>query len=142
MIKLKYTKETLLIATLLFTACGGGGSSSLADTNNTKNSNSVDIENQKPIVDAGEDRKAQINVPITVWGSANDPDGTISSYEWKKGEDVLSSGAMLSYTPTILGTDIITLTVMDNDGAIASDSIKIEIVNEEVEDRYNNPLPF
>ncbi len=143
MIKLKYTKETLLIATLIFTACGsGGGSSNLTDTNNTNNSNPITIENQKPIVDAGEDRKAQINVPITIWGSANDPDGTISSYEWKKGEDVLSNSAMLSYTPTILGTDKIILTVMDNDGAIASDTINIEIVDEEVEDTYNNPLPF
>ena len=141
MIKLKYTKETLLIATLLFTACGGGGSSS-TDTNNTNDVNPINIENQKPTVDAGEDRKAQINVPITIWGTANDIDGVISSYEWKKGKDILSSTAMLSYTPTILGTDKITLTVMDNDGAVASDSINIEVINQEVKDTYNNPLPF
>jgi len=137
MIILKLTKGLLITATILFfTACGGGNSSSLTDNNSSKQ------ENIKPTVDAGEDRKAQINMPITVWGSAKDPDGVISSYEWKRGEEVLSTTAKLSYTPTILGTDKIILTVMDNDGAIASDSLNIEVVTEKVEDTYNNPLPF
>jgi len=133
MIRLKLTKGLLFTATLLlFIACGGGSSSTISSTQ----------ENIKPIVDAGEDRKAQINMPITVWGSAEDSDGVISSYEWKRGEEVLSTTAKLSYTPTILGTDKIILTVMDNDGATASDSLNIEVVTEKVEDRYNNPLPF
>jgi len=136
MIRLKLTKELLFTTVLLFTACGGGSNNTIIDNNS-----SIE-ENIKPRVDAGEDRKAQINTPIIVWGSAEDPDGVISSYEWKKGGEILSTTAKLSYTPTILGIDKIILTVMDNEGATASDSLNIEIVTQEVEDRYNEPLPF
>jgi hypothetical protein len=31
---------------------------------------------------------------------------------------------------------------MDNDGAVASDSININVVEYEVKDTYNDPLPF
>jgi hypothetical protein len=138
--RLKYQKKLIFLLTLFLTACGGGGGSNLSDNNDLNSS--ITEENQKPRVYAGEDRKAQINVSLTIWGSAIDPDGVISSYEWKKGDEVLSSTAIVSYIPTQLGTDKLTLTVMDNDGAVASDSININVVEYEVKDTYNDPLPF
>lgn len=142
MSKSKITKSILLGATLILTACGGGGGSSTTSPASNLSPNSNSGPNKAPIVEAGGDRKAQIDVPVLIWGSASDPDGTISSYEWKKGEDVLGTTAKLTYTPTKLGTDKLTLTVMDDDGATASDSMNLEIVTEEVEDTNNRPLPF
>ena len=136
--KMKLIKQIIISGTLLFTACGGGGSGN-SGQNLSDNQN---VENKKPIVYAGEDKKATINTPILIWGSAKDVDGAISSLEWKKGDEVLSTTETLHYTPTKLGIDILTLTAMDNDGATASDSIKIEVVDYKVEDRYDEPLPF
>ncbi len=136
MLKSKVTKSLFLTVGLLLTGCGGGGSST--DNNGTNNLIS-EGENRLPIVDAGYDRKVQINTTITIYGSAKDIDGVISSYEWKKGKEVLGTTKELTYTPTILGKDILTLTAIDNDGGVASDSIELEIVSEVV---YEDPLPF
>ena len=136
---LKITKPLLLSISLLFTACGGGSSS---DTS----SNLIAEEegqNKLPIVNAGRDGKVQINTTITIYGNARDIDGSISSYEWTKGTEVLGTTLNLTYTPTVLGTDTLTLTVIDNDGAIISDSLKLEVVAEEVPVYDNSdPLPF
>ena len=142
MLNLKVTKPLLLTAGLLFTACGGSSSS---DNNNTESNLVTNEEGQNkiPTVNAGDDGKVQINTTITIWGSARDIDGTISSYEWTKGEEVLGTELKLIYTPTVLGTDILTLTVIDNDGANVSDSLILEVVAEEVPIYDNSdPLPF
>jgi hypothetical protein len=142
MSKSKITKSLLIGATLILTACGGGGSSSATSSNsNSSNFNSNSEVNEAPTVNAGDDRKAQIDVPVLIWGSASDIDGTISSYEWKKGEEVLGTTAKLTYIPTKLGIDKLTLTAVDDDGVSASDSINIEVVTEAVEDTYNRDLP-
>jgi len=140
MLNLKVTKPLLITIGLIFTACGSGGSGSSSDTNNTTNSNLI-IEgiNQLPIVDIGYDRKVQINSTIKLYGNADDKDGVISSYEWTKGENTLGTTKNIEYIPTILGVDIIKLTVIDNDGGVASDTIKLDIVSETI---YEDPLPF
>ncbi len=87
-----------------------------------------------PIANAGPDQS--ITLPtnsVTLNGSANDPDGTIVSYQWSK---VSGGGATLvnANTPTLTvngmgaGTYIFQLTVTDNDGNIASDDARV-IVN-------------
>ena len=140
--KLKLIRDIVISGTLIFTACGGGGGNSDKNISDNQSFDNQNVINKKPIVYAGEDKKATINVPILIWGSANDSDGAISSLEWKKGDKVLSTTETLSYTPTELGIDILTLTATDDDGATASDSIKIEVVEYKVEDRYDEPLPF
>jgi hypothetical protein len=120
-----------LCLALLITACGGGGSS---------NSSSTATTNKTPTVNAGWDRKAQINVPIIIWGSASDSDGIISNYEWTKGGEVLGTTEELSYTPTKLGIDTLTLKVVDDDGLSASDSLNLEVIADAVP--IEDPLPF
>jgi len=141
MLNLKVTKPLLITIGLLFTACGGGGGSA-SDTNITNNSNSnliAEGKNQLPIVNLGDDRKVQINTTVKVYGNAEDRDGVISSYEWTKGEEVLGTTKNIEYIPTKLGVDTIKLTVIDNDGGVASDTIKLEVISEAI---YENPLPF
>ena len=139
MSKSKMTKSLIVSATLLLTACGSS-SSSTSSSNLTPDSSSG--VNKAPIVDAGEDRKAQVNTSVLIWGSASDSDGQISLYEWKKGDNILGTTADLRYTPTKLGTEILTFRVVDNDGVSASDTLNLEVITEVVEDRYNRPLPF
>ena len=133
MLKCKFSKSMLIAITILLTACGGGGS-------NSTTSNMVsDGSNILPSVDAGYDRRVQINTSIKLYGTATDSDGVISSYEWKKGNEILGNTKEITYTPTKLGIDTITLTVIDNDGGVASDTIKLTVVKEAV---YEDPLPF
>jgi len=137
MLKLKVTKPLLITIGLLFTACGGGGSGS--DTNSSNSNLIAEGRNQLPIVDAGYDRKVQINSTVKLYGNAEDRDGVISSYEWTKGEEVLGTTKNIEYIPTKLGVDTIKLTVIDNDGGVANDSVKLEVVSYAV---YEDPLPF
>jgi hypothetical protein len=62
---------------------------------------------------------------VTLSGSGNDGDGTITSYQWKEGATLLANTAAFTYTPTTVGTHTLTLTVTDDDGATASDSITV-----------------
>ena len=142
MSKSKITKIVLLSATLLLNACGGGGSSTPASEGSSSSTSSEPDSaiNQAPIVNAGADKQAQINEPITIWGGASDLDGTISSYEWTKNGEVLGTEKTLIYTPTELGTEELTLTAVDDDGESASDSMSLEVITESVE--REDPLPF
>jgi len=129
------------LAILLLSGCGSNSNSktnhkSTGDTT-TQSSETVEVStpntevvNQKPIVNAGTDKTVTVNETITITGTATDSDGTIVSYEWTKGSDVLGTEASLSYTPTVVGTDKLTLTVTDDDGATASDSVNIVVVEE------------
>jgi hypothetical protein len=80
-----------------------------------------------PSANAGADTTILVNQTITLTGIGTDADGTIVSYEWKKGSEVLGASATLEYIPTEVGTDTLTLTVMDDDGASNSDSVEITV---------------
>lgn len=81
--------------------------------------------NKAPIVNAGKDKTVQINETVTITGTASDSDGTIVSYEWKKGNSVLATTLSFSYRPTVVGRDLLTLTVVDNDGDSSSDTMTV-----------------
>jgi len=83
--------------------------------------------NISPTADAGEDKTVQVNKTITLTGSGSDSDGTIVSYEWKNGTTVLATTATFDYTPSVVGTNTLTLTVTDNDGATSSDTIQVVV---------------
>lgn len=134
--KYKFSKLILISTTIILTACGGGGG---GDNNSTKSNLTSDASNMLPVVNVGYDRKVQINTTIKLYGIATDSDGVISSYEWKKGNEILGNTKEITYTPTKLGIDTITLTVIDNDGGVASDTIRLTVVKEAI---YENPLPF
>ena len=87
----------------------------------------VEAENKVPLVNAGSDRTTEINKAITITGTASDTDGSIISYEWKKDSIVLATTPSFSYLPTIIGTDVLVLSVTDNDGAISNDSMSVVV---------------
>lgn len=83
--------------------------------------------NSIPSVSAGEDKTVEVNQSITITGTASDIDGTIASYEWKKGASLLATTASFDYTPTVVGVDTLTLSVTDDDGDSASDSMIVKV---------------
>jgi parallel beta-helix repeat protein len=94
------------------------------------------VANISPTVSLGED--ITITLPVnftTLTGIANDPDGTIVSYQWEQISG--PSGATIN-TPLAAETNITTLlpgvyrfrlTVTDDDGATDSDEIEITVRN-------------
>jgi len=88
--------------------------------------------NQSPVADAGPDQTVSDHdgtgsETVTLDGTAStDPDGTITSYEWREGETVVGTGA----TPSVafgVGAHTVTLTVTDDDLATASDDVLITV---------------
>jgi len=84
-------------------------------------------ENEAPTANAGPDKTVQVNIAIAITGSGTDGDGTIASYKWEKGGAVINNSASFNYTPTTVGTDILTLTVTDDDGATATDTMEVVV---------------
>ncbi len=125
--------KMLLLASMviLFTACGGGSSSpvdTIPITPDTPTSNNI-----LPTANAGLDKSIEVYQVVAITGIGTDTDGTIVSYEWKKDTTVLATTASFNYILTAVGTDTLTLTVMDDDGGTASDSMNI-IVTETAPD--------
>jgi hypothetical protein len=84
---------------------------------------------------------------VTLNGGASlDPDGgVIVAYEWKEGVIVLGTGVSLT-TSLSVGVHTITLTVTDDEGAMASDTVQItvnapplEVFNDSFEDGSLSP---
>ena len=63
----------------------------------------IALENSIPSVNAGEDVTVTVNESITITGTASDSDGTISTIEWKKGDEVLATTLIFTYIPTKVG---------------------------------------
>jgi hypothetical protein len=90
--------------------------------------------NQYPTANAGTDQT--ISLPtnqVTLSGSGNDPDGTISSYAWTKitGPSSFSitnaSSASTTVTGLVQGVYEFRLTVTDNNGATGTDVVQITV---------------
>lgn len=112
----------------------------VTDNSNFTGSDSVTITvnavaNQLPVANAGANQT--ITSPansVTLDGSASsDPDGTISSYTWSKvsgpSQGTITNAGSASTTVTSLaqGTYIFKLTVKDNGGSSASDSVTVTV---------------
>lgn len=90
--------------------------------------------NQNPIASAGQDQI--IVLPIntgTLSGAGSDPDGTVASYAWTQtaGPAVTLSNqntAILSLADLLEGTYEFQLTVTDNDGAVGSDLVTVNVL--------------
>ena len=85
--------------------------------------------NTPPTVDAGPDKTVQVNNTVTISGTANDSDGEIVKYEWKKQSNgqVLSTKASFDFTPTGTRNKTLVFTVTDNEGATASDMMVLTV---------------
>ncbi len=92
------------------------------------------LANQAPVADAGADQTVTDNdadgvETVTLDGSASsDPGGgTIVTYDWSEGATPLGSGQTL--TPSLaIGSHVITLTVTDEAGVSASDSLTVTVL--------------
>ena len=84
--------------------------------------------NLPPVVDLGPDKHIFAGQNTTLHAAATDADGVIDYYIWKKNGVVVAEGPYLpNFTTDNLaaGTHTYTVTVRDNDGAEATDSIDI-----------------
>jgi len=92
------------------------------------------VDNILPIANAGEDQTMVLGGKIDLDASkSRDSDGEIISYKWNYNEwhSRSSSSPELSFTPSIdaIGTYIFTLTVRDNDGSTATDTITVTVID-------------
>jgi hypothetical protein len=87
--------------------------------------------NIPPIADAGPDKTVQVNNTITISGSGSDSDGSIVAYQWIKQStgQVLANTATFDFTPTGTRTKTLVLTVTDDDGATASDTMILTVTD-------------
>lgn len=122
-----YTPTEVGTDTLTLTVIDDDGSSA-GDTMKVTVTEEVFTPNQAPTANAGGNKVTQVNNSITIIGSGTDSDGTISSYTWTKGPTVLANTAQFNYTPTQIGTDTLTLTVTDNDGDTAIDTMDVQVI--------------
>ena len=79
--------------------------------------------NQAPTVDAGPDATIWEGESYTPSPTANDTDGTIVSTVWKEGDTVIT----FPKSDFSAGKHILTVTVTDNEGATASDSLTLRV---------------
>ena len=114
----------------------------VTDDDGASASDDVDITvvpapvNKPPVADAGEDQTATSGDTVYLVGAeSSDPDGLIASYAWTQtaGPNVVLHGAdtmHASFTaPTVAADTVLTfrLTVADDDGASASDDVRVTV---------------
>jgi sugar lactone lactonase YvrE len=125
-------KHTLAYAGLAFlTACGGGGNGESSSNNTSAIANTLPSATaQSHIIDE------DVNLALILSGT--DSDGSIASYAvttQPANGSLTGTGANLVYTPNLNfnGSDSLTFTVTDNDGA-ASNAVSIDITINPVSD--------
>lgn len=86
--------------------------------------------NQPPRAEAGSDRTVEAGVETIFDASpSEDPDGTIVSYFWDFGDGTTATGKTVTHSFTTVGIFTVTLTVKDDDGAIAIDQLRVTVVD-------------
>lgn len=93
--------------------------------------------NQPPIANAGNNQSVNEGATVVLAGSGTDPDGTISSYAWTQiaGPNVSlanANSATASFVAPQVTADIVLsfrLTVTDNQGATANDTVNVTVRN-------------
>lgn len=80
--------------------------------------------NQLPVADASADIHG---FELTADGGASaDPDGNIASWAWNFGDGTTGTGQQTTHTYAAPGTYTVTLTVTDDEGATAQDTVQVE----------------
>lgn len=87
--------------------------------------------NAPPVADAGPDQVIEATGPLTTVsldGSASDdPDGDALSFVWKDGSDTVIGNTAVVAVEQRVGTALYTLTVTDEDGLAATDTVSITV---------------
>ncbi|MCJ8269327.1 MAG: VCBS repeat-containing protein, partial [Psychrosphaera sp.] len=132
--KSKFNLKPLSVVclSLLLSACGGGGGGGGGDSSTPP---PLPSQNQAPLANAGNTQTVDEQTQVTLQGTGTDSDGTISSFSWSQtsGTTVTlnnATSATATFTAPALPqneTLVFSLTVTDNQGATASDSISITV---------------
>lgn len=90
-----------------------------------------DVANQPPTADAGQDLALSDNdgtgsETATLSGSGVDSDGVITGYQWSQGTTILGNTSSIT-TLLSVGVHTLTMTVTDNEGGTASDSVAVTV---------------
>ncbi len=126
---------SLLFTGLFLSACGGRdkNSNSAESTNNGGGNGGTATTNASPTANVGSVVNVTVNNSVHITGSGTDSDGEIVAYQWSEDGKVLGTSASLSYTATIEGKHVLTLTVTDNNNATGTDTLhftaKAPVVN-------------
>lgn len=90
--------------------------------------------NQPPVVNAGADQTITLPInSVVLSGSANDPDGTITTYAWSKisgpnaGTIITANAVSTNVTGLTQGVYRFRLQVTDNSGATAADTVQVTV---------------
>ena len=84
--------------------------------------------NRPPHVDAGDDRTISEGESVVLQASASDDDGSIARMEWKHEEQSLGTGSQITVENLPVGDHVYTIIATDNDGAVASDSVRVHVL--------------
>ena len=123
-----YTPTSVGTHTLALTVTDNDG----ATTTDTITIEVTPTPNIAPTANAGADQTTVVNTTITLTGSGTDSDGTIDSYSWSENGTEFATTATASYTPTSVGSHTLAITVTDNGGATATDSITVLVTTDVV----------
>jgi PKD repeat protein len=86
------------------------------------------VGNQPPVAVASADRvSGRAPLLVAFSSQSTDPDGTVTDYSWNFMDGTTSPEENPSHEFTVPGTYPVTLTVTDNEGKTASDSISITV---------------
>jgi PKD repeat protein len=89
------------------------------------------VTNAPPIASAGPDQTVNHAQAVLVDGSgSSDPESGLLSHIWSIGGVQVATGASASLDPLEVGVHTITLTVTDDHGATATDSMVVTVINE------------
>ncbi|MBE9553816.1 MAG: hypothetical protein IMF05_10175 [Proteobacteria bacterium] len=88
------------------------------------------VLNRAPTAEAGVDQTVNHVQAVTLDGSGSaDPEGGLLTYAWSIGGVEAATGANTSVGPFAVGTHTVTLTVTDDHGATATDSMIVTVTN-------------
>lgn len=98
------------------------------------------VTNNPPVINAGADQvvtlaKGTFAKAVTMAGTATDGDGTIATVQWKEGSRTLkttptngNNAQVLASSITLsAGTHTLTLRVVDDDGAVTTDTVTVRV---------------
>ena len=95
--------------------------------------------NQLPKANAGASQFGLVGQPIQFSGDgSSDPDGTIASYSWNFGDGQTASVANPAHTYSAGGNYAVNLTVTDNQGATATATITVAVIEATQSSYLNN----
>jgi PKD repeat protein len=107
-----------------------GGGATTTTTTQPVTTTTAGGTNKVPTADAGPNQATQTLLSLTFNGSGSrDPDGTIALASWSFGDGTSAPGLVVSHSYGSAGTYVATLSVIDNRGALDTDTATITVAN-------------